>query len=42
MTRFPLPVGGVFVVWPPSPHLARKVRILSEFLIESVERNPHL
>ncbi|KXF74728.1 LysR family transcriptional regulator [Paramesorhizobium deserti] len=42
MTRFPLPVGGVYVVRPPSPHPARKVRILSEFLIESFERNPHL
>ncbi|PKA43816.1 LysR family transcriptional regulator [Rhizobium sullae] len=42
MTRFPLPVGGVYVVRPPSPHPARKVRILSEFLIEAFERNPHL
>ncbi|TDW20660.1 LysR family transcriptional regulator [Rhizobium azibense] len=42
MTRFPLPVGGVYVVRPPSPHPARKVRILSEFLIEAFQRNPHL
>ncbi|MEP7456552.1 LysR family transcriptional regulator [Phyllobacterium sp. SB3] len=42
MTRYSLPVGGVYVVRPPSPHPARKVRILSEFLIESFERNPHL
>ncbi|NEK56073.1 LysR family transcriptional regulator, partial [Rhizobium leguminosarum] len=42
MTRYPLPVGGVYVVRPPSPHPARKVRILSELLIESFERNPHL
>ncbi|APO76015.1 LysR family transcriptional regulator protein [Rhizobium etli 8C-3] len=42
MTRFPLPVGGVYVVRPPSPQPARKVRILSEFLIEAFERNPHL
>ncbi|SMF12568.1 LysR substrate binding domain-containing protein [Xaviernesmea oryzae] len=40
ITRFPLPVGGVYVVRPPSPHPARKVRILSEFLIESFEGNP--
>jgi DNA-binding transcriptional LysR family regulator len=42
MTRYPLPVGGVYVVRPPSPHPARKVRILSEFLIDAFERNPHL
>jgi DNA-binding transcriptional LysR family regulator len=42
MTRFPLPVGGVYVVRPPSPHPSRKVRILSEFLIESFEKDGHL
>jgi DNA-binding transcriptional LysR family regulator len=42
MTSYPLPVGGVYVVRPPSPHPARKVRILSEFLIESFEKNLHL
>ncbi len=42
MTRYPLPVGGVYVVRPPSPHPARKVRVLSEFLLESFERNPRL
>ncbi|SFA73029.1 DNA-binding transcriptional regulator, LysR family [Rhizobium sp. NFR07] len=42
MTRYPLPVGGVYVVRPPSPHPARKVRILSEFLIEAFDGSPYL
>jgi hypothetical protein len=29
-------------VRPPSPHPSRKVRILSEFLIESFEKDGHL
>ncbi|MBK4216805.1 LysR family transcriptional regulator [Paracoccus caeni] len=37
MPRYPLPIGGVFVVRPPSPHPARKVRILSELLAASLE-----
>lgn len=41
MTRFPPPAGVVYVVRPASPHPAQKVRILSEFLIESFERNPN-
>ncbi|RJE82010.1 LysR family transcriptional regulator [Paracoccus onubensis] len=41
MTLYPLPVGGVYVVRPPSPHPARKVRILSEFLTGSLKRNAH-
>ncbi|MGN8023838.1 LysR family transcriptional regulator [Phyllobacterium sp. 22229] len=39
MTAYPLPVGTVHVVRPPSPHPAQKVRILSELLIESFGRN---
>jgi len=34
MTRFPLTEGGLFVVRPPSAHPARKVRVLTELLIE--------
>ena len=34
MTDYPLPVGTVHVVRPPSPHPSRKVRILAEFLAE--------
>lgn len=40
MTRYPLPVGDVYIVRPPSAHPAQKVRILSELMIESFERNP--
>src|SRR6202050_2694996 len=34
MTRFPLAQGGIFVVRPPGVHPARKVRVLTELLIE--------
>jgi DNA-binding transcriptional LysR family regulator len=34
MTRFPVPTAGVFVVRPPGQHPARKVRVLTELLIE--------
>jgi DNA-binding transcriptional LysR family regulator len=34
MTRYPPPEGGIFVVRPPGPHPARKVRVLTELLIE--------
>lgn len=34
MTRYPVPTGGVFVVRPPGQHPARKVRVLTELLIE--------
>jgi len=34
MTRFPVPEGGIFVVRPPGAHPARKVRVLTELLIE--------
>jgi DNA-binding transcriptional LysR family regulator len=34
MTRFSLPEGGIFVVRPPGRHPARKVRVLTELLIE--------
>jgi DNA-binding transcriptional LysR family regulator len=34
MTRFPPPTAGLFVVRPPGPHPARKVRVLTELLIE--------
>ncbi|MDH1265301.1 LysR family transcriptional regulator [Pseudomonas sp. GD03944] len=41
MANYPLPVGDVYVVRPPSPHPSQKVRILAELLIESFERNPN-
>jgi DNA-binding transcriptional LysR family regulator len=34
MTRYPPPPAGIYVIRPPSPHPARKVRILTELLIE--------
>jgi DNA-binding transcriptional LysR family regulator len=34
MTRFPLPEAGIFIVRPPGAHPARKVRVLTELLIE--------
>jgi DNA-binding transcriptional LysR family regulator len=34
MTRFPVPTAGLFVVRPPGHHPARKVRVLTELLIE--------
>jgi DNA-binding transcriptional LysR family regulator len=33
MTRHPPPPAGVYVIRPPSPHPARKVRVLTELLI---------
>jgi DNA-binding transcriptional LysR family regulator len=34
MARYPIPTGGIFVVRPPGQHSARKVRVLTELLIE--------
>jgi DNA-binding transcriptional LysR family regulator len=34
MTRYPIRPAGIFVVRPPSPHPARKIRVLTEMLIE--------
>jgi DNA-binding transcriptional LysR family regulator len=34
MTRYPVPTAGMFVVRPPGPHSTRKVRVLTELLIE--------
>jgi DNA-binding transcriptional LysR family regulator len=34
MTRYPVPTGGLFVVRPPGQHSTRKVRVLTELLIE--------
>jgi DNA-binding transcriptional LysR family regulator len=37
MTRFPPPPAGVFVIRPPGQHPMRKVRVLTEMLIECFE-----
>ena len=34
MARYPVPTGGIFVVRPPGQHSTRKVRALTELLIE--------
>lgn len=40
MTRHPPPPAGIFIVRPPGQHPARKVRILTEMLIECFEQAP--
>ncbi|TKT75091.1 LysR family transcriptional regulator [Aquamicrobium sp. LC103] len=42
MTRYPPPPAGAYVIRPPGQHPARKIRTLTEMLIEHFERNPHL
>jgi DNA-binding transcriptional LysR family regulator len=42
MTRYPPPELGIFVVRPQGQHPARKVRLLTELLIECFERVPHV
>lgn len=42
MTDYPPPPGGAYVVRPPGLHPARKVRILTEMLIEHFKNNPEL
>ena len=34
MTRYPLPEAGIYVLRPPGQHPARKIRVLTELLIE--------
>ena len=41
MTRYPPPPAGAYVIRPPGQHPARKIRILTEFLIEYFARSPH-
>ncbi len=40
MTHHPPPSAGTYVVRPPGQHPARKVRVLTEMLIEHFARNP--
>lgn len=42
MTRHPPPPAGAYVVRPPGQHPARKIRVLTELLIEYCDRSPHL
>jgi DNA-binding transcriptional LysR family regulator len=40
MTRHPPPPAGAYVVRPPGQHPARKIRVLTELLIEYCDRAP--
>jgi DNA-binding transcriptional LysR family regulator len=42
MTSYPPPSGGVYVVRPPGQHPSRKVRVLTELLIECLAEDPRL
>ncbi|WP_027055450.1 LysR family transcriptional regulator [Mesorhizobium erdmanii] len=42
MTRYPVPPGAAYVVRPPGQRPTRKVRMLTEMLIEYFKRNPDL
>lgn len=40
MTRYPPPLAGIYVIRPPSPHPARKVRVLTDMLIACFGKAP--
>lgn len=42
MTRYPPPSAGAYVVRPPGQYPSRKVRILTELLIECLGKDPRL
>lgn len=42
MTRYPPPPAGAYVIRPPGQHPARKIRVLTEILIEYFEQSPYL
>jgi DNA-binding transcriptional LysR family regulator len=42
MTRYPPPPAGVYIVRPPGQHPARKVRVLTDLLIECLGEDPRL
>lgn len=42
MTRYPPPAAAAYVVRPPGRHLERKVRVLTDLLIEHFGKPPHL
>ncbi len=41
MTNYPPPPAGAYVIRPPGQHPARKIRVLTELLIESFGQSPH-
>jgi DNA-binding transcriptional LysR family regulator len=42
MTRYPPPPAGAYVIRPPGQHPARKIRVLTELLVEYCDQSPHL
>lgn len=42
LTRYPPPPAGIYVIRPPGQHPARKVRVLTELLIECFEQMPRV
>lgn len=42
MTGYPVPEAGAYIVRPPGQHPARKVRMLTELLIESFAQDPKI
>lgn len=42
MTRYPPPPAGIYVIRPPGHHPARKVRVLTELLVECFAQAPQL
>lgn len=38
LTNYPPPPAGIYVVRPPSPHPARKVRVLTELLMACFDK----
>jgi DNA-binding transcriptional LysR family regulator len=42
MTRYPPPPAGAYIVRPPGQHPARKVRVLTELLIECFAQDPKI
>lgn len=42
MTRYPPPSAGAYVVRPPGHYPSRKIRVLTELLIECLEDDPRL
>jgi DNA-binding transcriptional LysR family regulator len=41
MTRYPPPPAGAYVIRPPGQHPARKIRVLTDLLIEHFGPSPH-
>jgi hypothetical protein len=42
MTNHPPPPAGAYLLRAPGPHPARKIRVLTELLIEYFGESPHL